>query len=160
MDPFALTALTALASQAVDILAPLMPFFNKATDAVANKVGEDVYEQGKHLYDVIHARFAKEVDNGKSSKVLQNFAEDPKEYAPNLENKLLLLLQADPNFASTLNQIIKTGPLQEMSFGDDASLEDVHQDIERGQGTQSMKAGERAKFKKVSQNVGPKKEQK
>src|SRR5579864_4804447 len=160
MDPFALTALTALASQVVGILAPLIPFFTKATDAVANKVGEDVYEQVKHLYGVIHTRFAKEADNGKSSKVLQNFAEDPKEYAPNLENKLLLLLQADPNFANTLSQIIKTGPLQEMNFGDDASLEDVHQDIERGQGTQSMEAGERARFKNVTQNVGPKKEQK
>ena len=155
MDPLTLTA---LASQVVGILAPLMPFFNKATDAFANKVGEDVYEQGKHLYDAIHARFAKEVDNGKSSKVLQNFSEDPKEYAPNLENKLLLLLQADPNFATTLSQIIKPGPLQEMSFGDDASLEDVHQDIERGQGTQSMKAGERARFKNVWQSA--KKEQK
>ncbi len=158
MDPFALTALTALASQVVGILAPLMPFFNKATDAVANKVGEDVYEQGKHLYDVIHARFAKEADNGKSSKVLQNFTEDPKEYTPNLENKLLQLLQTDPNFASTLSQIIKTGPFQEMNFGDDASVEDVHQDNERGQGTQRMKAGESAKFKNVSQNIGPRKE--
>ncbi len=97
MDPFTLTALTALASQVVRILAPLIPFFNKATNAVANKVGEDVYEQGKHLYDTIHARFAKEADDGKASKVLQNFSQDPKEYAPNLENKLLLLLQADPN---------------------------------------------------------------
>jgi hypothetical protein len=158
MDPFALTALTALASQVVGILAPLIPFINKATDAT--KVGEDVYEQGKHLYDLIHARFAKEADNGKSSKVLQNFAEDPKEYSPNLENKLLLLLQSDPNFANTLSQIIKTGPLQEMNFGDDASVEDTHQSNELGQGTQSMNVGERATFKNVSQNVGPKKEQK
>src|SRR2546425_129285 len=139
MDPFTLTALTALASQVVGILAPLIPFFNKATDAVANKVGEDIYEQGKHLYDVIHARFAKEADDGKSSKVLQNFTEDPKEYSPNLENKLLLLLQADPSFATTLSQIIKTGPLQEMNFADDASVEDTHMDNELGQGTQSMK---------------------
>ncbi len=157
MDP---STLTTLAGQIVAILAPLMPFFSNATDAVATKVGEDVYEQVKHLYDAIHTRFAKEADNGKSSKVLQNFAEDPKEYAANLENKLLQLIQSDPNFATTLSQIIKTGPLQEMSFGDDASLEDVHQDIERGQVTQSMKAIDRAKFKNVWQNFGPKKEQK
>ena len=49
MDPFTLTALTALASQVVGALAPLMPFFNKVSDAISNKVGEDVYEQGKHL---------------------------------------------------------------------------------------------------------------
>jgi hypothetical protein len=158
MDPFTLTALTALASQVVGILAPLIPFFNKATDAVANKVGEDVYEQGKHLYDTIHARFAKEADDGKASKVLQNFSQDPKEYAPNLENKLLLLLQADPNFATTLSQIIKTGPLQEMNFADDASVEDTHQNNELGQGTQRMIGGQRDTFKNVSQNIGSKKE--
>ncbi len=158
MDPFALTTLTALASQVVGILASLIPFINKATDAT--KVGEDVYEQGKHLYDLIHARFAKEADNGKSSKVLQNFAEDPKEYSPNLENKLLLLLQSDPNFANTLSQIIKTGPLQEMNFAEDVSVEDTYQNNERGQGTQRMTGGPRDKLKNVWQNVGPKKEQK
>ena len=47
----------------------------------------------------------------------------------------LLLLQADPNFAGTLSQSIKTGPFQEMSFGDDASVEDTHQSNELGQGT-------------------------
>ncbi len=47
----------------------------------------------------------------------------------------LLLLQADPNFAGTLSQSIKTGPFQEMSFGDDASVEDTHQNNELGQGT-------------------------
>ncbi len=47
----------------------------------------------------------------------------------------LLLLQADPNFAGTLSQSIKTGPFQEMSFADDASVEDTHQSNELGQGT-------------------------
>src|SRR5215469_6825774 len=102
MDP---AALTTLASQVVAILAPFMPFLSTATNAVATKVGEDAYEEAKYLYGVIHTRFAKEADNGKSSKVLQNFTEDPKEYTPNLENKLLQLLQADPNFAYSLSQI-------------------------------------------------------
>ena len=47
----------------------------------------------------------------------------------------LLLLQADPNFAGTLSQSIKTGPLQEMNFADESSVEDVHQNNELGQGT-------------------------
>ncbi len=47
-----------------------------------------------------------------------------------------------------------------MNFADDASVEDVHQNNELGQGTQRMKGGERSTFKNVSQNIGPKKEQK
>ena len=155
MDP---STLTTLAGQIVAILAPLMPFFSNATDAVATKVGEDVYEQVKHLYGVIHTRFAKEADNGKSSKVLQNFAEDPKEYAANLENKLLQLLQADPNFASTLSQIITTGPLQEMIFAEDVSAEDINQNNERERGTQRITGGPRNNLKRLSQNYGLKKQ--
>jgi hypothetical protein len=157
MDP---SALTTLAAQIVAILAPFVPFFSTAANAIATKVGEDAYEEAKHLYGAIHTRFAKEADNGKSSKVLQNFAEDPKEYAPNLESKLLQVLQADPNFAATLNQIIKTGPLQEMTFGDESSIEDTHQTNEQEQGTQSMKGGKSVTFNNVSQTIGRKKEQK
>jgi hypothetical protein len=157
MDP---SALTTLATQVVAILAPLVPFLSTAANAIAPKVGEDAYAEVKHLYGVIHTRFDKEADDGKSSKVLQNFAEDPEEYAPNLENKLLQVLQADPSFANTLNQIIKTGPLQEMIFGDESSIEDTHQTNEQEQGTQSMKGGKSVTFKNVSQTIGHKKEQK
>lgn len=155
MDP---SALSTLASQIVAILAPLMPFFSDATNAVATKVGEEAYAEVKHLYEVIHTRFAKEADNGKSSKVLQNFAEDPKEYAPNLESKLLQVLQADPNFASTLSQIITAGPLQEMIFAEDVSAEDITQNNERERGTQRISGGPRNNLKKLLQNYGPKKQ--
>ncbi len=159
MDPFTLTALTTLAHQVVEILTPLMPFLSKSGEAIATKVGEDVYDEGKHLYEAIHGRFTEEADHGKSSKVLQNFTEDPEEYRPNLENKLLVLLQADPNFTNKLNNILQTGPIQDMNFASDANVEDTHINNELGQGTQRVSVGQRAKFKNVSMNIGQKKEQ-
>ena len=155
MDP---SALTTLATQVVAILAPLVPFLSTATNAVATKAGEDAYEEAKHLYGVIHTRFAEESDDGKSSKVLRNFSEDPEEYAPNLENKLLQVLQADPNFANALSQIMSTGPLQEMIFAEDVSVEDAHQDNEQGKGTQRIVGGPRNELKNLSQHIGPKKQ--
>ncbi len=158
MDPFILTTLTTLAHQVVGILTPLLPFFGKASEAIATKVGEDVYEEGKHLYEVIQDRFTEEADNGKASKVLQNFTEDPEEYSPNLENKLLVLLQAYPDFAKTLNHILQTGPFQDMNFADNASVEDTHMNNELGKGTQRMTGGKGSKFTKVTMNIGQKKE--
>jgi hypothetical protein len=155
MDP---SALTTLAGQIVAILTPLVPFFSNATDAVATKVGEDVYEQVKHLYSVIHTRFAKEADNGKSSKVLQNFAEDPEEYAPNLENKLLQILQADPNFANTLSQVYHSGPIQSIKVGQDAKFENTNFSNESDRGTQTIEAGARPNFSGTTFSIGPKKQ--
>src|SRR5215469_1453685 len=158
MDPFTLTALATLASHVVGILAPLVPFLNKAGEAVANKIGEDAYEEGKHLYKVTQDHFASKADNGKASKILQNFTEDPEEYSPNLEKQLLLFLKADPEFAKTLSQIVQTGPMQTMDFGDDANIEDTHMDSESEHSSQTVQAGDRAHFKNVSMNIGHKRE--
>jgi len=154
MDPLTLGI---LASQVVAILTP---FFSKVGEAIATKFGEDAYEESKHLYEVVRDRFAKKDDGGRASKALQNFADDPQLYSNVLKETLLPLLQADPNFANTLSQIIKTGPLQEMNFGDESSIEDTHQTNEQEQGTQNMKGGKGVTFKNVSQDIGHKKEQK
>jgi hypothetical protein len=158
MDPFTITALATLASHVVGILTPLVPFLNKAGEAAATKIGEGAYEEGKHLYQVIHDRFVGEADNGKARRVLQNFTEDPEEYSPNLEKQLLQLLKADPEFAKTLSQILQSGPIQTMDFGDDAKIEDTHMNNELEQGSQTMHAGDKANFKNVSMNIGHKRE--
>ena len=155
MDP---SALTTLASQIVAILAPLAPFFSNATNAVATKVGEDAYAEAKHLYEIIHSRFAEEADNGKFSKVLQNFTEDPKDYGPNLENKLLLLLQADPNFATTLSQIYHSGPIQSIKAGQDAKFANTNFCNESERGTQTIEVGDRPNFSGTTFSIGPKKQ--
>ncbi len=116
------STLTTLAAQVIAILAPAVPHFSNADNDVATKVGEDAYAEANHLYSVISTRFTKEADGGKSSRLLQNFIEDPEEYASILENNLLRLLQADSDFAHVLSQIIKTVPFQEMSFGDESNI--------------------------------------
>ena len=88
----------------------LSPFITEAGKAFAGRVGDAAFEQAKHLYQVIHSRFAKEADGGKSSKVLESFSADPEEYGTNFQNKLLPLLQNDPDFAKALEQIVKSGP--------------------------------------------------
>ena len=157
MDPLSITALASLASQVVGILIPIMPVLGTVRDSVANKIGEDIYDEGKKLFAVINTRFTKEVD-GKASKVLQNFADDPKEYKLNLEKHLLALLQTDPDFAQMLRHILQTGPIQTMNFGEDTSVKDTHMRNALGQGTQQMTSGNRTIFEDVSMDIGPKKE--
>ena len=130
MDPLTITALT---TQAIAILTP---FVGKMQEAIANKAGEAVFERGKHMYEVVQARFAKEADGGKTSKVLENFASDPKEYQINLRNNLLTLLETDPNFANMLSQIVHSGsgPIQQIEIGDYSVVEgnQMKNSIQRG----------------------------
>ncbi len=149
MDPVTLAGLA---------ITTLSPYIAEVSKEFATKAGDAVFEQAKRLYDAIHARFAKEADAGKASKVLQNFAEDPKEYAPNLENKLLQILQADPNFASTLSQIYHSGPIQSIKVGEDAKFENTNFSNELDRGTQTIEAGDRPNFSGTTFNISPKKQ--
>jgi hypothetical protein len=141
MDTIVLTTL------AMSILKNFVPFLAKAEEAVANKAGEAVFEQGKRIYEAIRTRFAKEADGGKTNKVLENFTDDPEEYAPNLQNKLLSLLRADPDFANTLTQIIQAGPVQSIEIGDDSVAESNQMRNRKGQGSQTMHGKDRTQFK-------------
>ena len=156
MDPFSLTALTAVANQ---IVAILTPFFSKVGEAIATKFGEDAYQESKHLSEVVRDRFAKKDDGGRASTALQNFADDPQLYGNVVEEMLVPLLQADPTFADTLNQILHTAPIQRIKVGLDARVEDTHMSNERGQGIQTIEGGDRSTFSNVSLNIGPKREQ-
>src|SRR2546425_8149163 len=115
MDPSTLT------NQVMTTLTPVMPYLGTAGAAIATKVGEDVYERGKKLYEAIRARFAKEPDD-KASKALQAFVDDP-DLAGGVEIKLLRLIQTDPAFADTLRQIMlaHAGPQQVIDISDNAT---------------------------------------
>ena len=65
---------------ATQVVAVLTPLFSKVGEAIATKFGEDAYEASKHLYEIVRDRFAKNDDNGRASKALQNFADDPQIY--------------------------------------------------------------------------------
>ena len=114
MDP------TLLAHQVMNTLTPLVPYLGSAGSAIAGKVGEDVYERGKKLYDAIHARFAKEPDD-KDSKALQAFVDDP-DLGGTIEVKLLRLIQNDPSFAHMLIHILQSGPQMVIEASDQAKV--------------------------------------
>ncbi len=153
MDPITLTT---VATQVVAILTPL---FSKVGEAIATKFGEDAYEESKHLYEVVRDRFAKKDDGGSASKALQNFVDEPKVYGNVFKEMLLPLLHNDPNFADTLSVILHSGPIQRITVGADAKVEQTHISNELGQGTQTIEAGDRSTISDVSMNIGPKREQ-
>ena len=151
MDPLTLGV---LASQVVAILTP---FFSKVGEAIATKFGEDAYAESKHLYEVVHDRFAKKDDDGRASKALQNFTDDPQLYGEVLEKSLLPVLQADPHFAASINHILQSGPIQRIKVGTDARVENTQMSNELGLGEQIMEGGDRSTFSGISFNIGAKK---
>src|SRR5439155_853346 len=116
-------SLVALTSQ---IVAILTPFFSKVGESIATKFGEDAYEESKHLYGVVHDRFTKKDDGGRASKALQNFADDPALYSGVFEQVLCSFLQADPDFAQTVERLLHAGPIQRIIVGQAVKVEDTH----------------------------------
>lgn len=145
------TAIAVLTTQAITLLTP---FAAKVEEAVAGKVGDAAFEQGRRLYGAIRSRFAKEPDNGKTSKVLVNFVDDPEEYTINLENKLRTLLQDDPDFAHILSQIVESGPRQSIEIGDNAVAEGNSMKNRLSKGSQSMRAGHGSHLSENTMEVG------
>lgn len=139
MDPITLAALTALATKVVGILTP---FFSKAGEAFASKFGEAAYQEAGHLYQIVHDRFAKEPDNGRASKALQNFADDPQTYDTVLKNMLLPILQSDSHFADALTAITQKGPLQILEIGTGSTAKGTQMENTAGQGVQIARAGD------------------
>src|SRR5579863_314928 len=89
----------------------LSPFITEVGKEIADKVGDTAFNQAKHLYQAIRSHFAKAMDGGSANRALDNFTAEPnKEYGDNFQNKLLPLLQSDPNFVKELEQIVKSGP--------------------------------------------------
>ncbi len=137
MDPAVLT------HQVMDALTPVMPYVTNAGTAIATKLGEDVYQKGKDVYDAIRTRFAKEPD-GKAGKALQAFVNDP-DLAGSVEIKLLRLVQSDPAFADLLRQVLQkhTGPRQVIDLSDRASARRNEMKNTQGQGFQGIRASGR-----------------
>src|SRR5947209_311409 len=99
MDAAALTRL---------VIIQLTPLTSKLDITHMPEKSDEAIQQGKRLYELLQARFAREPDGGKASKALQSFIEDP-DYSAIVERKLYPLLQADPDFAETLRSIVQTG---------------------------------------------------
>jgi hypothetical protein len=132
MDP------TTLTNQVMTALTPIMPYLSSAGTAIATKVGEDVYQRGKKLYETLRSRFAQEPDD-KASKALQAFVDDP-DLSSTVEIKLLRLIQTDPSFADTLSHILHTGPQMTIETSDDATVRSNKMRITQDRGSQTIKS--------------------
>jgi hypothetical protein len=132
MDPATLT------HQVMNALTPVLPYMNSAGTAIATKIGEDVYERGKKLYEVIRARFAQEPDE-KGSKALQAYVDDP-DMRSAVEVKLLRLVQSDPTLAETLLRLLQTGPTMSIEASDQAIVRKNSMRNTQEHGAQSITA--------------------
>ncbi len=141
-----------LTTQVMTILTPVLPYLTSAGTAIAGKIGEDTYQQAKKLYETIRTRFAKEPDDGKASKALQAFVDDP-DLSGSIEIKLQRLIQSDPHFANTLHQIILTGPRQSLTADEDAEVRRIRMTNTAGSGDQDIKGGKRSKIEDVEMNI-------
>jgi hypothetical protein len=150
-----------LTNQVIQALTPLLPFFTgvgvTAGTAIVTKGGEDVYDQGKRLFHVVKTRVEEEksVDDGKASKALQNFVENPDDYKDVLRKKLEALLNADPSFAHSVEQILDQSPAlrQIILVGEDAIVHDNKQNNEIGYGEQRIEAGKGSDVTGNEQNI-------
>ncbi len=149
MDPIALTT---LASQ---VMALLTPYLTKAGEEFVSQFGDAAFEQCKRLYDAVRARFMKEApkDRGNAAQALDALAKDP-DMASAVQTKLARILQADPDFTNTLKQILRPGPLQDIQVGEDSTAEGNQMRNREGEGSQTMRGGNRSTLKDNIMEIG------
>ncbi len=144
-----------LAKQIMDILTPMLPFLTGAGTiagtAVATEVSKDLYQQGKHLYTVVHEHFDQAGDDGKASRALQSVVEDP-DNRDTVEIKLSRMLAADPAFAGEIQQIVRSYR-QSINTGAEAEASDISMSNETGDGVQEIQGGDRSKFQRINMNM-------
>ncbi len=131
MDAAALTRL---------IITLLIPLTSKLDITRMSEKSDEAVQQGKRLYELLQARFARERDGGKANKALQSFIEDP-EYSAIVERKLYPLLQVDPDFAETLHSIVQTGPHYLLTPEEEIEARRIRQANTLGIGRQEISAG-------------------
>jgi hypothetical protein len=157
MDP------ATLANTIMGILTQIMPFLGGVGAAIvtsaATDVGETVYqkskEQGKHLIATIRDRFSREKDGSSATQALQSFISGDLDYSSVVQTKLERLLRADPGFADNLLEIIRSGPLQSLIVGEEATAREIDMSNTLGVGTQKIETGKGSQTEGVSMNIAP-----
>lgn len=149
MDPAALTGLI------MGIITSSVPLIGTA---IATRLGEDAYgtakEQAKRLYEAIHKRFSHEKDNGNASQALQALAGGDTDYDVVVEKKLFTVLQADPDFARELAQIVQSGPRQILTAAEEARASRIRMSNSLGRGHQEISAGKSSIIDDVQFTIG------
>ena len=145
MDP------TTLVHQVMNALIPVIPYLSSAGTAIATKIGEDTYQQGKKLYSAIHARFAQEPDD-KASTALQAWVKDP-DLSSAVEIKLLRIIQHDPAFAGMLLHIVQTGPQMLIDASDEATVRKNVMQNTHDDGLQQIKASGKSRVEENQMTI-------
>jgi hypothetical protein len=135
----------------MNALIPVIPYLSSAGTAIATKIGEDTYQQGKKLYSAIRARFAQEPDD-KASKALQAWVDDP-DLSSAVEVKLLRLIQHDPAFAGMLLHIIQTGPQMVIDASDEAMVRKNTMQNTQGHGSQRIAASGKSRVEENQMTI-------
>jgi hypothetical protein len=140
------------------IMSIITPFVPLIGTTVVTKLSEDVYgtakEQAQRLYEAIHKRFSHEKDGGNASQALQAFADGDTDYEIVVEKKLFTILQADPNFARELAQIVQSGPRQILTAAEEARASRIRMNNSLGRGHQEISAGKSSIIDDVQFNIG------
>lgn len=125
--------------------------------AIATGVGTDLYdktkEQAKRLLGVIHQRFSQEADGGGAALALQTYVDGDRDFEPVVRSKLERIMNGDPAFAAQLLAILRSGPLQSLIVGEEASAKRVDMSNSLGEGTQIIQGDRRAVVEDVKMNI-------
>jgi hypothetical protein len=141
----------------------LLPFLGGIGGAIATgaatDAGDTIYqkgkEQGKHLFEAMRDRFAGENDGGSATRALQSFTTGDLDYSSVVQTKLERLLRDDPGFADDLVEIIRSGPLQSLIVGEEATAREIDISNTLGAGTQKIQTGKGSLVEGVSMNIAP-----
>lgn len=100
--------LTQLGTETLILLAPLLPFLNKAGEALAKRIGESAYEKGKAIHETIRRKFASDQDED-AAQALKRLIEKPVD--EDLKSGLAKIIEdkaaADGRFANELEKVVR-----------------------------------------------------
>jgi hypothetical protein len=143
-------------------LSQLLPAVGPAAGAAAGTIGTaivtaagtDLYdktkEQAKRLFDAIRQRFAQEPDGAGATRALQTYVEGDRDFEPVVTTKIERILNQDPAFAAQVLAILRSGPLQSLIVGEEASAKDIEMSNSAGGGgTQTIQTGKKSEVERV-----------
>lgn len=149
MDAAAWTSLV------MSIITPFVPLIGTT---LVTKLSEDAYgavkEQAQRLYEVLRNRFSHEKDGGNAHQALQAFAGGDTDYEAVVEKKLFTILQADPDFARELAQVVQSGPRQILTAAEEARASRIRMSNSLGRGHQEISAGKHSVIDDVQFTIG------
>jgi hypothetical protein len=140
-DPILVT----LAAQVVTLLA--VPF----VQGVAKQVGEDAFTQAKTLLASVRDRFRKD-GNAKALQTLDLFEDDPQTFGDALTRLLVSMLEAHPEWAAEIRQVLAQPASQEIIARNHSVIEQVRMQIS-GAGAQRIDS-DNSKLTGIDMNIG------